>query len=716
VTDSSLPGTPVPLGASWSSRQRTWASLTVLLGVFLLAASALGAVALEPQPAPSPAAALTPPTELDPRWGTYLSEREWGTPREALGADGWGLSWRGAIDTDYRYSDDGIAGLTDSKNEFRVSWAFWDGRQPHISERFYGATNPQGVSGEAIIDDRTFHENSPTGSYSRLTYRYPADEPAFEIVLEQAKIDSARQVMLATATNLTDREQRLDVVIKAWLAPTAGVEPIDDGLVLPGSDTALLVLTDQPGDWQIASAKDALDINLRRGELLGDQGGHIGALSHRLTIAAGQSGAVRAVLSEVPLAEIGDQGRRMAAIDAATGLLRQARTIATNRRAEARQMFAGDVSAHKELYRQALMTLLWNRSYYSWDGTSGVSPEWSGRVDARDILITPDKWESPWVSSWQSAFHAVTATLIDPALAEEQLRFLLSPRWQQPDGHIPCGEWVMDQECPPIFAWAAWRVYEVNRDIDFLAEVFPALQANYDYWWQAHGASEALFTGGFLGMDNLPRSPGQPQADASAWMAFFARDMVRIASELREVSASERYWIDRGRISEAINEHLWDEETGFYYDRSAEGGFVLHKSYSGLVPLIAGVVPSSRMPAVLAKLRDESMFLSPGGIRSLSADSSLYLPAHADRGVNANWLGPVWVPMNYLLVRALAEVDPFFANDLRGRVVSMVEADWQATGRLSEFFDGDTNEGLGADSSSATALVANLISEGWPAE
>lgn len=273
----------------------------------------------------------------------------------------------------------------------------------------------------------------------------------------------------------------------------------------------------------------------------------------------------------------------------------------------------------------------------------------------------------------------------------------------------------MDEECPPVFAWAAWRVFEVSGDRSFLEEVYPALQRSYDYWWQNKRVGDALFTGGFLGMDNLPRSPGQAQADASAWMAFFARNMVRIASELRDVSASERYWIDRGNIQEQINAELWDEETGFYYDQGKNGEFVLHKSYSGLIPLIAGVVPPERMPQMLATLRDEEQFLSPGGIRSLSAQSPLYIPGEAGRGINSNWRGPVWLPINYLLARSLTDIDPFFAGDLRQRLVAMVERDWQATGRLREFFDGDTNVGLGADAQSWTALVANLISDGWPA-
>ena len=94
----------------------------------------------------------------------------------------------------------------------------------------------------------------------------------------------------------------------------------------------------------------------------------------------------------------------------------------------------------------------------------------------------------------------------------------------------------------------------------------------------------------------------------------------------------------------------------------------------------------------------------------------MYQPATAGQGVNSNWRGPVWVPINYLLIEALNDVDPSLAEDVRDRVVNNVEADWRATGRLHEFFDGDTGRGLGADEKAGwTALVANLIREAWPA-
>lgn len=672
-------------------------------------------------PAPVPTAAalnLQPASDLDRRWGTYLAEREWGTPREAVGDNGWGLTWRGAITTPYKYGDDGICGWSDSADQFRMGWAFWDGTQDHVTERFDGLTNPAGDSGGQLTDDRVYHENSLTHAYDRLTYKYPMPDNWFSIDCEAARYDSTSMTLAVTVTNTTSDTRSLDVVFKAWTGDGETVSSLNNGLLLPGTVSDVAVVGQAPSEWQISGDKGALDTNLRGNGLNGDQGGNIGALAYRLEVPAGAQSVIRIGAAEVAVNNTTSKDAASSqATQAASDRLAQSDSILGFRKTEAESAFVGDVTQHAPLYQQALMSMLWNETYYRWDGTSGVNPAYAGQVDAHDLLLLPDKWESPWPASWDLAFHAVTATLIDQQLAQDQLRFILSDRWEQPDGHIPCSEWTMGDECPPIYAWATWRVYEQSHDLEFLQAVYPALQRNYDYWWSHNMIGGSLFTGGALGMDNLPRGgPGAAQADASAWMAFFARDMARIASEVRDPAGSERYWVDRGTIQGAINSRLWDDQTGFYYDLNADGSFILQKSYSGLVPLIAGVVPPERVPQVLAALHDPNEFLSPAGIRSLSADSSMYLPGTAAQGVNSNWRGPIWVPMNYLLIQALNDVDPSLAEDVRDRVVNTVETDWRATGRLHEFFNGDTGEGLGADEQAGwTALVANLIRESWPA-
>jgi hypothetical protein len=653
--------------------------------------------------------------ELDDRWGPYLSEREWGNPREAVGGDGWGLDYLQAIRTEYRYGEDGIAGLTDRDGTFNLGWAVWDEQQVRVAERLFGWYSA-GDHGEEIVDRRTFGQNTPTSSYHSMVLVYPNSDPRYEIVFEAARLDSRSGVICATATNTSAEPAALHLVVKGWFHDPSLEATLDgDELTLTGPSSVVVMAVDEPSGGQVSSEKGALDANLRTGGLVDAGGGHIGAFDFALDLDPAEPQQRCAGWAEAPDAatagELADQARR------------SARSTLERRAGEAAGLFAPDVSAHREVYQAALMSLLWSQSLYTWDGATSFA-DWGGSVEAHDVLIMPDKWEFPWLASWDSAFHAVSASLIDPELGAAQLRFILSDRWQQPNGHVPCAEWVMEVECPPLFAWSAWRVAEAGAGTDLLDELWPALERHYRYWWdELQVADSALFTGGFLGMDNLPDRGlggelGTTQADASAWMALFARHMALIAAERGDPDSAAAYRADLERIAEGINTELWDEDSGLYLDRRADGAFVRTESYSGLIPLIAGVVPADRLEVVIDQLRDESEFLSPAGIRSVSARSVLYQPGYADQpGVNSNWRGPVWLPINYLLVGVLDEVDPEFARDLRERLVETVERDWEATGHFHEYFDAETGEGLGADQQTGwTALVANLIVEGWPAD
>ncbi len=179
------------------------------------------------------------------------------------------------------------------------------------------------------------------------------------------------------------------------------------------------------------------------------------------------------------------------------------------------------------------------------------------------------------------------------------------------------------------------------------------------------------------------------------------------------------------------------------------------------------LVPAERRARLLARMLDEREFLAPHGIRSLSAayrtpltvdvdgaDFSVgYTPAESDSalfGGNSNWRGPVWFPINFLLLDALAtyaEADPdervehptgsgqqrtlaAVTADLMDRMVGLFRADasgrrpgtprWYPSGPLwdehptfSEYFDGDDGSGLGATHQTGwTALVAYLICRG----
>ncbi|MBC7248876.1 MAG: hypothetical protein H5T62_01200 [Anaerolineae bacterium] len=667
------------------------------------------AIGREFTPAPEE---LVPWNELNTLWGPYLAEREWGNPREALEGDGWGLNYMKAIDTAYRYGEDGIAGLTDIEEMVCFAWAFWDEEQPHITERLKGFTNPEGEFGEDIQEERVFWENTPTHSYMRYQYRYPFSEPRFDIEIMYAKRDDQTLIAQVTASALDGGT--LHVLPKAWFRRGGEVRHREGNaldLAYNGGHFVVLPAQEASG-WQMTTnetgRKGDLDRALTGNGALSNSGqGNMSMLDFPLALRAGESKTLRFALANGPNYETAHTAAQRA-LDGFDSILEL-------RRGEAVALYRDEVTAHQDVYQYALMNLLWNRMYYEYDG-SFESP-YQGKVNLHDVVFVPDKWEFPWPAMWDTAFQAKVATLVDVELAKHELRVFLSDRWQLSRGHVPNCEWMMAEETPPLFAWAAWEIYQTDGDRAFLEEMWPRLELHYDYFRLAMDLDhDRLYRGGFMGMDNIPRPDGSDveQADTSGWMAFFARHMVSIANELGETERAEYYQKHYEQTCAQINAQLWNEEDGFYYDRDGSG-HLREKSYVGLIPFIAGAPDESQVERILAHLRNPAEFWSDYGIRSLSADSELYEPGYSQSGwKNSNWRGPVWLPINYLLVQTMAGYDSTLAEELRENLIAAVESEWQRTGHFFEYYHAETGEGLGADHQTGwTALVANLIHERW---
>ncbi len=186
--------------------------------------------------------------------------------------------------------------------------------------------------------------------------------------------------------------------------------------------------------------------------------------------------------------------------------------------------------------------------------------------------------------------------------------------------------------------------------------------------------------------------------------------------------------------------------------------------------VLLSLVKQDRLEHLLKRLLDESEFLSPGGIRALSkrheehpysvtVDNVSYTirydPGDSTSdiyGGNSNWRGPVWMPINYLIIQSIRTYGEFYgdslvveyptgsgnkmnlcqiADELSRRVISLFEKDEKGERRIYnheynwfyqqpgnedlilfyEYFHGDTGKGLGASHQTGwTALVAELIS------
>ncbi len=275
----------------------------------------------------------------------------------------------------------------------------------------------------------------------------------------------------------------------------------------------------------------------------------------------------------------------------------------------------------------------------------------------------------------------------------------------------------------------------------------------------------------------LPTGRSLAQADGTAWMAFYCGTMLSIALELAQTNSSyediaSKFFEHFIQIVDAMNKMgdggLWDEQDGFYYDQLyLEGGDAIPlrvRSLVGIIPLFAVeiledtvieklpgfrkrlewfiqnrpdlaqhiscmahcqtgsgrrllAIPSEdRLRRVLTHVLDESQFLSPWGVRSLSRaygqepyqlgiDGTQYTlryePGESQSclfGGNSNWRGPIWFPINYLLIETLERYHHFYDGRFTmefptgsGKQMTLLEIAQQLALRLSAVFAIDEN-------------------------
>ena len=123
------------------------------------------------------------------RWGTYLSERQWGTVREDYSANG--DAWRyftheQAVLRAYRWGEDGLLGLSDNRGLVAFSIALWNGEDSILKERLFGLTGPEGNHGEDVKELYWYLDATPTCSYARGLYKYPHGAFPYEALRERA--------------------------------------------------------------------------------------------------------------------------------------------------------------------------------------------------------------------------------------------------------------------------------------------------------------------------------------------------------------------------------------------------------------------------------------------------------------------------------------------------------------------------------------------------
>lgn len=523
-------------------------------------------------------------------------------------------------------------------------------------------------------------------------------------------------------------------------------------------------------------------------------------------------------------------------------------------------------AAARNVQRQAFAGLLWSKQFFHYDvrrwlegdpaqpappeaRKRGRNKDWQHLYND-DVISMPDKWEYPWYAAWDLAFHCLPLALVDPDFAKEQLLLFTREWYMHPNGQLPAYEWAFSDVNPPVHAWAAWRVYKIEKrmtgkaDREFLEKIFHKLLLNFT-WWVNRKDEEGnnVFEGGFLGLDNigvfdrsapLPTGGHIEQSDGTSWMGMYCLNMLAIALELASGNPAYEdvaskffehfvYIAHATHTRKGMEVSLWDKTDGFFYDvlhlPNGERHYMKVRSMVGLIPLYAvetlepeilaklpgfrrrmqwfmdnrmefadhfekqetkggtrfllSIVSRKQLPSVMRYMLDEEEFLSPYGIRALSKfhkDNPYvlhvnghehrvdYEPAESSTGLfggNSNWRGPIWFPVNYLLIESLQKFDWFYGDAMQvecptgsgnqrtlwnvaaeisrrltriflpcenalggGRPVYgtmdkfQKDPHWNNLIQFHEYFHGDNGRGVGATHQTGwTGLVAKLIEQ-----
>ncbi len=785
----------------------------------------------------------------------------------------------------------GLAGNEGNHGEDVKEYYFYLDSTPTHSYMKYLYKYPQAEFPYGLLLEENRRRDKSQPEYELLDTGVFHDNRYFDVLVEYAKADVEDILIRITATNRGPETANLRLLPTIWLrntwswgdnwpkpelrqvhaAPNPSIELNAPGLGrrwLYCEGSPELLFTENETNVQrlfgtgnrTPYAKDGINDYIVHGNKDAVNPKHTGtkaAAHYSLTLGAGETFIVCLRLANADVK----------GMDAFAGF----DEMFSLRQREADEFYATIIPPHlsndaQNVMRQGFAGMLWSKQFYHYvitdwlkgdagnpspppERRKGRNHEWCHLYNA-DVISMPDKWEYPWYAAWDLAFHCVPLALVDSDFAKDQLTLMLREWYMHPNGQIPAYEWAFGDVNPPVHAWAAWRVYKIDKkrhgkgDREFLKRVFHKLMLNFTWWVNRKDAGGMnIFQGGFLGLDNIgvfDRSAPLPtggyieQSDGTSWMAMYTLNLLAIAMELANEDTAyqdvaSKFWEHFIYIANAMTHRgddsmgLWDKEDGFFYDvlKLPDGSQFPMKirSMVGLIPLFAvetlepyaldrlpefkrrmewfienrrdltanvacmdepgrgerrllSIANEEQLRDILKYMLDEREFLSPYGIRALSRvhlehpyvlnvrdmDHRVdYEPGESTTGLfggNSNWRGPIWFPVNFLLIESLQKFHHYLgekfqvecptgsgkmmtlwevAGELSRRLTSIFLRDQGGNGRrpvfgdlekfqtdphwrdlvlFHEYFHGDSGRGVGANHQTGwTGIVTKLIQQ-----
>jgi len=306
----------------------------------------------------------------------------------------------------------------------------------------------------------------------------------------------------------------------------------------------------------------------------------------------------------------------------------------------------------------------------------------SSRFYTTREAMTPSMMHYVGIWQWDAYFHALAYRHIDSHLAQDQIRIMLDH--QREDGMIPDAihdegtvthlDVPVDADVtkPPLLAWAAWKLYELDGDREFLDEIYEPV-VRWNKWWFEHNDLDGNGLCEYQhpyssGLDDSPLwDDGMPvqSPDLNSYLCLQQECLARIAQVIGEKDEAQ-VWEQRAHaMADRMIRATWDAESGLFW-ATRNGVRVNVRTPFSLFPLLTGQLPANISARLVAHLMDQREFWSRFPVPTVAMNDPKYNPLQM-------WRGPTWVNINYLLIEGLQRSGyPDLARDLRRRTLDLI--------------------------------------------
>ncbi len=296
--------------------------------------------------------------------------------------------------------------------------------------------------------------------------------------------------------------------------------------------------------------------------------------------------------------------------------------------------------------------------------------------------MTPSMIHYVGVWQWDAYFHALAYRHVEKHLAHDQIRIVLDH--QREDGMIPDAihdegtvtrlDYPVDADVtkPPLLAWAAYKLYELDGDREFIDEIYEPI-VRWNNWWFEQNDTDGNGLCEYQhpyssGLDDSPLwDDGMPveSPDLNTYLYLQQEALAKIASAIGKEDDAEMWRQRAASMAQRMIDFAWDAESGFFWATRNKSRVNVRTPFN-LFPLITGQMPSDISDRLVAHLTDERQFWSRYPVPTVAMNDSKYNPYQM-------WRGPTWVNVNYLLIEGLQRSGyADLARELRQRTLDLI--------------------------------------------